>query len=135
MKLVNVYFFALLAVFLCISVVYAQWLKPLSSLFQTCWFGEKPLTSWMQKLRGNNYWLSTGGTQQQKYCLITSWAVSHVVLYAIIGYMFPNMFWHTLLIGISYEILEWCTLECHDVLDIVWNSVGFLIGAAIKKSL
>lgn len=132
MNLISVYLIALLAVVLGLSVVYSQFSKPLSKLFQTCWVGDTDKPTWLQKLRGNNYWLSTGGTQQPRYCLITSWAISHVALYAIIGYMFPDLFWQSLLIGIMYELLEWCTLDCHDVLDIGWNSLGFLIGATLK---
>lgn len=134
----SIYFLAFILVVTTVSIVYSGWFKPLSEFFQTCWLGDGPhnLKEWIQQLRGNNYWVEPkdSGTRR-RYCLITSWSVSHILLYAIIGYCFPSLFWQTLLIGVGYEIMEWMTLDCHDVLDIAWNSLGFVIGMTIRGIL
>jgi len=68
-----------------------------------------------------------------KYCLLTLWALTHVFLYMLIGFFCPDLFIPSFIIGVLYEIIEKYSYECHDVLDIVYNSVGFGIGFGINK--
>lgn len=137
LTLAQVYFIALLAVIGTVLLGYTTWLKPLNVLFEHCWTGSTTSGGWLQTLRGGNYWISVTDDQKIKrnsrYCLVTTWALTHVILYAIIGFLFPNMFWLTFMIGLLYEVMEWVLLDCHDVLDLGWNSIGFLIGASLRN--
>lgn len=65
-------------------------------------------------------------------CLVTSWNLSHFVMYLLMGYLFPNIFFETLIIGIIFEFIE-SRADCYDVLDVVFNSSGYLIGVMINK--
>ncbi len=38
-------------------------------------------------------------------------------------------------IGVGFEIYEFYTYECHDALDIVFNTVGFLAGRAVRMQI
>lgn len=113
----------------------ASKIPKLNNLFQRCWFRGGLDTNkwkWLQELRGGNYYLLT--MDKPKYCLLTTWGITHVLLYALIGFLYPNMFWPTLAIGIAFEVAE-TYLDCHDVLDIMWNSLGFAIGVYLNKKI
>jgi hypothetical protein len=135
----QIYFVALVGVITVILLGYSNTFKPLNELFEHCWTGSVQSGGWLQRLRGGNYWISVTEDQRIKrssrYCLMTTWAITHIVLYAIIGFLFPTLFWPTFMIGVAYEVMEWITFDCHDVLDLVWNSIGFLIGASIRTFL
>lgn len=75
--------------------------------------------------------------------MITGWRVSHFVLYAIIGFLFPEKFLLWFIVGLVWEIIEltlreitnndwWGTLSDYFT-DIVFNMVGFIVGAYIYK--
>lgn len=88
--------------------------------------------------RGKSYFLPNGEnltitSDDMKHCICTSWSVSHFIFYIIVGYFCPSLFWVTLLIGIGFEIIEYYTFDCHDVLDIIYNSSGFGLGYLIRK--
>jgi len=89
---------------------------------------------WLLKLRGNNYQITKQGLKSSltKNCLITLWGISHAALYSIIGYCCPDMFLESFIIGVGFETWEVILMDCHDVLDIVWNSIGFMIGYYIQ---
>jgi hypothetical protein len=105
----------------------------LNRIFQQCWIKgglDTPVTKWIQTLRGGNYYLLT--VDKPKYCLLTTWGIAHILLYALIGFLYPTYFWPTLAVGIAFEVAE-AYLDCHDVLDIMWNSIGFMVGAILFK--
>jgi hypothetical protein len=68
-----------------------------------------------------------------KYCILSLWALTHIFLYMLIGFFCPDLFIPSFLIGVIYEIVEKYSFECHDALDIFYNSLGFGIGFAINK--
>lgn len=68
-------------------------------------------------------------------CMLTSWGVSHILLYIILGISCPSCFYETFIIGILFEIVEHYVWKCGDALDILFNSFGFLIGAHISTYL
>ncbi len=91
----------------------------------------------LTKTRGKNYYISTTMTDEEKkkseFCLLTWWGFAHFMLYSIIGFICPDIFWETFVIGIGFEVYEHSPhLDCHDELDIVWNSMGFLAGRACR---
>lgn len=90
----------------------------------------KKLTS----MRGTKYNLSPKKYKinHHKYCLVSIWAFSHVLLYTMIGFYCPNLFFPSLIIGILFELSE-TIFKCHDVLDVVFNTIGFGIGYQINK--
>ena len=67
-------------------------------------------------------------------CLVTSWNISHVLMYMIMGYLFPNILLEIVFIGIMFEILE-TTWDCYDMMDLVWNTSGYMIGALARNYL
>lgn len=93
----------------------------------------------LRRYRGKNYYLNkTNNTNNidsdvTPNCMLTIWGLSHVILYMILGWFVPDKFWETLLIGIAFEFLEKWSYDCHDILDIMWNSVGFLIGRYLRS--
>lgn len=135
-NLAKIYFAAFCGVVLTLVLIFTGWFKPINDLFDHCWTGSASASTWLQKLRGNNYWVAaTSSPKLRRYCLVTSWAITHVTLYAIIGFLFPTLFWPTFLVGVAYEIMEWIALDCHDILDLAWNSMGFFIGATLRGIL
>jgi hypothetical protein len=88
--------------------------------------------------RGKNYIISDrGGTSSArlKSCLITFWSFAHFMLYFILGLLLPHMFLETFVIGVGFEIFEYYKYDCHDALDIFFNTTGFLIGRTVRLRL
>lgn len=103
-----------------------------------------PITSFLTSTRGKNYYGMTDESDQtsspeerakieKKDCLVSVWAFTHIFLYIIIGFYCPDLFFPTLLIGIFFEYAEKLYSNCHDALDVVFNSIGFGIGYKINK--
>ena len=67
-------------------------------------------------------------SDNMKHCVCTMWSLMHFLFYILLGYFSPSLFYMTLCIGIVFEIVEYFTFDCHDILDIVYNSSGFAIG-------
>lgn len=86
--------------------------------------------------RGDQYYIGTMSDEKKKdlkKCVMTFWGFTHYILYAMIGYVAPDMFWETFAIGIGFEYYEKIKYNCEDPLDIAWNSLGFATGAYIKQ--
>lgn len=127
-KLYILSFISLIAVAILLAT---RWFPQLENIIEKCWI-DGEFTSNLKFLRGPQYTL-TGNEPKKEFCLVTTWGVSHFIMYAVIGYMFPQFFWESFAIGVAFEGLEWATLECHDVLDIAWNTFGFVFGAWLRK--
>lgn len=88
--------------------------------------------------RGNNYYIDVMDQNKQKLlktCFMTFWGLSHFVLYSFLGYFAPDLFLETFMIGVAFEGLEKYKYDCHDLLDIGFNSVGFLFGRSLNRSI
>lgn len=137
-QLLGVYAAAFAVLAFVTSMLFSGWFKPVERLFETCWLGNNThgkgddLPSKLGRIRGSNYFLTPSG-RHSGYCLVTTWAVTHIALYAVLGFLFPNRFWETLAVGVVFEGLEWLTFDCHDMLDVVWNSLGFLLGSSVAR--
>ena len=68
-----------------------------------------------------------------KTCLLSFWGLSHVILYMLIGIILPNYFVELFIIGCLFEIVEHTMFKCGDILDIIWNNIGYVIGIYIHK--
>ena len=86
-------------------------------------------------VRGRSYIVDGSEETNKKIseCFITFWGVTHFMLYAVIGFFCPDLFWQTLAMGIGWELYEYEVFDCHDTLDIFLNTAGFLVGRAIKR--
>ena len=102
-----------------------------------CFYYDKsPIINKLTLSRGHNYYaLNNVGDNlnKRKYCLITPWGFSHCALHIIIGLYCPNLFVPSLIVGVLWEIIEHITVDCADLLDIGFNSIGFGIGYVLNK--
>ena len=68
------------------------------------------------------------------------WLLSHVIMYSVLGYAAPDMWWFCALLGIAWELVEYV---CEEVLllpyikyggltDLTANTAGFLAGMLIN---
>jgi len=131
-KLIFIYTISLIA--LCIFVLGKKINSNLFTIMDKCFIGTPGyLESYVRAGRGSNYYLNNSFSNIPSKCLVTGWALSHVILYMVLGYVLPNMFWETLFIGILWEIVECIFYKCHDIMDVLWNSIGFIIGMILYK--
>ncbi len=70
---------------------------------------------------------------KRKYCLVTFWSMSHIILYALIGFFCPSLFLPSFVSGVIWEGIEKKFCNCHDLVDILYNSMGFGIGYILNK--
>lgn len=92
----------------------------------------------VNETRGNNYFIDKLDEETSSYsknikkCLITSYGVSHFILYFILGYFVPSLFLEEFMIGILFEFMEQEHLDCEDLLDIILNLLGLILGKCIS---
>ena len=109
-----------------------------------------PFIKWLTSSRGKNYYTIINkrinneneynineeeeNNKKQKYCLVSLWAIAHVFTYMVIGFFCPNLFIQSFICGALFEFYEKYTWDCHDKLDVIFNSIGFVIGYIIYKN-
>lgn len=77
-------------------------------------------------------WNGSNKRENMRYpCIINVWNVSHIILYAVLSYMFEEYRLLLFVIGIVWEMLEGI-IGHNNNLDILWNGVGIMIGVMIK---
>lgn len=81
---------------------------------------------YIKKIRGKNY------DPAYKNCLLTHWEVCHIIEHMLIGYFFNLKY--SLMIGIPWELYEY-TQNIHNLMDPVYNTLGAVIGVAIRTCL
>jgi hypothetical protein len=106
---------------------------------------DSPVAEKLTSIRGDNYYSMTNlcktvseedkklYEKRHKRCLVSIWAFTHICLYIVIGFYCPNLFIQTVLLGIFFEYMEKIHSNCHDALDILFNSIGFGIGYQLNK--
>ena len=85
--------------------------------------------------RGDNYYIAAMTPEKQKQlnkCLFSFWGLTHFILYVFIGYFAPDLFYETFIVGIVFEVFEFYKYDCADPLDIVWNTLGFIVGKSLR---
>jgi len=85
--------------------------------------------------RGDQYYIGVSDIDKNaklKKCVVTLWGLAHFLLYMVIGWVAPDMFWPTFAAGVAFESYEYFKYSCEDPLDIIWNSAGFIVGATLK---
>jgi hypothetical protein len=101
---------------------------------------ESKATELFTSCRGKNYYSISGPVKNahpedkalfdynQKYCITSLWAFTHIYLYVLIGFFCPSLFWLTFIGGAAFEVFEYFKWGCHDIVDVLYNSLGFFIG-------
>lgn len=85
-------------------------------------------------IRGGNYIIEDKSmSKKMDNCLITSWNVSHFVMYAILGYNYPLYLPSLTALGITFEIYEHYRYDCADLMDIPSNIAGLCVGYMLSK--
>jgi hypothetical protein len=106
-----------------------------------CFFSnESKVSEFLTCTRGDKYYTISGEREatneedkkifdfNQKYCITSLWAGTHIYLYILLGFYCPSLFWLTFFIGAAFEVFEYFKWECHDAIDVIYNSIGFGIG-------
>lgn len=75
--------------------------------------------------------------------MITGWRLSHFVMYAIIGFLFPEKILLWFIVGLIWEVIEltlrnitnndWWGTTTDYITDIIINLIGFIVGAYLYK--
>ena len=108
----------------------------ISKLYGTCYIScDHPICKKITMFRGSGYFLTTNPEDERKVktCMLSLWGVLHILLFILIGYFVPNKFWIVLLISIIYESAEYMVCNCHDLLDVLLNMLGYVIGVGLSK--
>lgn len=88
------------------------------------------------KLRGSNYYIGVMNQQKREKlskCLVTFWSMTHFVLYGVIGFFCPDIFWEMLAVGTAFEVYEKTQYGCHDWTDIAFNTLGYYAGSRLRR--
>ena len=114
-------------------------------VYECIFFNETNFCKKLTSTRGKKYYTISGNKKSinaeddkkfeknQEYCLVSLWALTHTYLYIIIGFFCPNLFIESLIIGALFEYFEKVKWDCHDGLDVIFNSFGFIIGYLLNK--
>ena len=125
---------------LLVSTYIFKWMYPFHRLMDMCLVPTKPgITEWLRTNVfpvGDGYFVPNTNYQRTATlgkCFYTMWGVGHVVNHFCAGALVPGYFWYDFWLGVAFEIFEWYFLDCHDAIDIVSNSVGYLTGAWCRR--
>lgn len=141
--------YLLLALFYIIAYVYAIEIAPLlphidipiakkiNSIHESCIVKCDATADLVGLGRGSTYFIGKDNDPaEMNKCLMTFWSASHMIMYGLLGFLFPNMFIEVTTIGIAFEVYEKYAFDCHDVLDVLlWNSGGFALGWLARRKI
>lgn len=115
----------------------ADWCRAANELHESCVIGCTQYTKPLTAGRGADYIIGgDGGTNQQmQNCLVTFWGFTHFMLFAMVGFIAPWLFWEMFAVGCLFEFYESVRFNCHDVLDIGLNTLGFLAGSYVRSAV
>lgn len=83
---------------------------------------------------GRGYRKTSPGSELSRNCFLSFWAATHLLLFAVLGFVAPRLFFPVFIIGAIWEVAE-SFLGWHCVLDLLWNLVGFAVGASLRQLL
>ena len=111
-------------------------LKYINELNKTCFLNCKTniCKKYMMIGRGKEYFIQEKQKEQFKIssCIVTFWGITHSILYFILTFLLPNFYIEFFFMGIVFELLEYCIFDCHDIKDIIFNSIGILLGKLLS---
>lgn len=74
------------------------------------------------------------GQPQCEKSKFTWWTVLHIIMYAIVGYLVPNLYVEVAIISVGFEMIEYGVgYPAKFVLDPVANLFGYFIGSTIAN--
>lgn len=122
------------------SIEIAPWLAyshnklavKINNIHESCLLKCDATKNLIGKGRGSQYYIGKPDSADNS-CLITFWTLSHFILYSVIGFLLPDMFWQSFIVGVGFEIYEKYKYNCEDYFDIIANSAGFGFGWFINK--
>jgi hypothetical protein len=85
-------------------------------------------------LKGEGYCPEKNGRKPQG-CVMTGWSLAHVLLWYVAGVALPRLWWASWITGVAFEFFEYAAYDCHDVLDILWNSAGLMLGLLTRIAI
>ncbi len=77
--------------------------------------------------KGSDYFISDPDIP---YCPFGFWELSHILLHIMIGY-FLNLY-YSIGLGVIFEFYERFRWNCESYFDIIFNTLGALIGVALR---
>lgn len=84
--------------------------------------------------RGNSYIIEDERkSKDMKNCLLTSWNIYHILMYFLLGYVYPNLYYKLIAMGVAFEIYEYIAYDCADFMDLPSNIIGLSAGTALSK--
>ena len=88
------------------------------------------LKKFVKHCKGSDYWLDSGSCQYTDNCFMSLWELTHIYLHIFIGYQLDLRY--VTAIGINFEIYEYFAHRCENKMDIVWNTLGGIIGGTCR---
>lgn len=109
----------------------------LNRLLDPCLVRVTPFAAVSTAVRGRNYYLDGTGKQTvlDKDCLMTGWGASHVFLYFVLGFLVPRRFFLAMFVSAAFEVGEWALKDCHDLMDLLWNALGYAAGVGVRYTV
>src|SRR5271169_2982863 len=107
------------------------WCEEVNKVHESCILGCNEYTKALTAGRGSDYIIGDNGATNERIsnCLVTFWGLTHFMLFAMVGFIAPWLFWEMFAVGCLFELYESYRFNCHDVLDVGLNTLGFLAGA------
>ena len=85
--------------------------------------------------RGTNYNLDNKQSKNDKnHYFITTWSILHSLYFFARGVVLPNFYIYHMVYSILFELLE-IFHNCHDVMDILINTVFYYLGSKSSQTL
>lgn len=77
------------------------------------------------------------------HCNLDWWSVTHFVFYIVLGFVFPHLWFILIILGITWEILEFCMSKIERKWftttywrgrwsDLIINTLGFIVGVLLR---
>lgn len=92
-------------------------------------------TKYLTQFRGKAYNMVGPNHKKYDFCVMTYWNLTHLLLYTVMGFFCPDLFIEAIGIGLIFELAEYKMFDCHDVLDLFYNAVGFIIGRSLARKI
>ena len=90
----------------------------------------EPLKKFVKTCKGSDYWLDSGDCKFEYDCFMSIWELTHIYLHIIIGYYLDLRY--SLAIGVGFEFYERYSYNCENLMDIIWNTLGCVIGGTCR---
>ena len=86
-------------------------------------------------IRGEKYCKMVDGVSimENEDCFMSFWGAAHFMMWGVVGFFCPDLFWESAAIGIGWEYWECAFLDNHDTLDVLFNITGFLTGRIVAN--